>query len=131
MHPALTYHRSPAQDSTGAAPFIGWLSFACGILSMVCSLVIVVLYIAFPKLRSQWRLYLVFLSIHDFLQGFYYASNWVLEDAFGGINGTATRSNGTNATLAAPPSWCLPQAAIGMYSATASFLWTAGLAIFI
>ena len=102
-----------------------------------------VLYVAFPKLRSQWRLYLVFLSAHDFIQGFYYASNWILE--FEDVEGNATDSGGgnhsggsrppfpppnANNTVVVPP-WCLPQAVMGMYSATASFLWTAGLSIFI
>jgi hypothetical protein len=114
-----------------------------------------VLYVAFPKLRSQWRLYLVFLSAHDFIQGFYYASNWILEfenvegnnHTTGNHNtGNHTTGNHTtgnhsggwrgvpppniNHTVVVPP-WCLPQAVIGMYSATASFLWTAGLSIFI
>ena len=104
-----------------------------------------VLYVAFPKLRSQWRLYLVFLSAHDFIQGFYYASNWILEFEDVEGNATATDSGGgnhsggsrppfpppnANNTVVVPP-WCLPQAVMGMYSATASFLWTAGLSIFI
>eukprot|EP00947_MAST-08B_sp_MAST-8B-sp1_P001387 g1387.t1 len=95
---------------------------------MLSSTVIIVSYLAFPKLRSTWRLYLTLLSAMDFMQGVFYFSNAIAADA---NQGHLNISHAQHVWKLSATAGCKMQAFFGMYSSTSSYLWTAGMAFFV
>ena len=71
---------------------------------------VAVCYFAFPDLRSAWRLYVLFLSICDFMQGLFYAV-------------TGARAFHAEET-GHPSAACVNFSLMGIWSASGSFLWT-------
>ena len=86
---------------------------AVGAAAMLASLVVILCYLAWPDLRSAWRGYVVALSACDFLQGYFYFV-------------VGLRAFRYNDEL-----FCEAHAYVALWSATASFLWTACLTAYV
>ena len=91
----------------------GWLALVTGAAAMLASLVVILCYLAWPDLRSAWRGYVVALSACDFLQGYFYFV-------------VGLRAFRYNDEL-----FCEAHAYVALWSATASFLWTACLTAYV
>ena len=72
-------------------------------------------FFAFPDLRSSWRLFVLFLSCCDFLQGVFYS-----------VYGARTFHYEQQASPV-----CIGFALMGIWSASSSFLWTACVSVFV
>ena len=84
-----------------------------GLATIISSCFVVGFYIGNPDMRSGWRQMVVMLSVCDMLQGIFYT--------FFGIAG----SPGVGSTA------CTAFGTLGMWSAAASFLWTACLTAYV
>ena len=114
--------RAQASGSRSCAPMAlptdvfgvsGWLALVTGAAAMLASLVVILCYLAWPDLRSAWRGYVVALSACDFLQGYFYFV-------------VGLRAFRYNDEL-----FCEAHAYVALWSATASFLWTACLTAYV
>ena len=93
-----------------------WIALSTGILCMVSAALVAFCFFAFPDLRSSWRLFVLVLSLCDFLQGLFYTVD------------------GARAFHYDPPDEpspaCVGFGLMGIWSASSSFLWTACLSTY-
>ena len=93
-----------------------WIAMITGAASMWSACIVALCFFAFPELRSAWRLYVLFLSLADFLQGLYYTLD--------GAGIFHDRSH--EGTLG-----CKVFASIGIWSACSSFIWSACVSAYV
>jgi len=91
------------------------VAISVGMLSMASSVLVCFVYAAFPERRSSWRLLVLMVAVADFGQGYFYV-------AVGVDSVMRQRGAGGSSDV-----YCRVNGVIGMWSATASFLWTAAL----
>lgn len=94
-----------------------YVAMVTGSFCMWSAGVVALCYFAFPELRSAWRLYVLFLSFADFLQGLYYT-----------MDGAGTWHDEPDKH---PSKACLGFAYVGIWSASASFLWSACVSAYV
>ena len=93
-----------------------WIAMITGSACMWSACIVALCFFAFPELRSAWRLYVLFLSLADFLQGLYYTLD--------GAGIFHDRSH--EGTLG-----CKVFAFIGIWSACSSFIWSACVSAYV
>ena len=96
--------------------FTQWIAMITGIACMWSACIVALCFFAFPELRSAWRLYVLFLSLANFLQGLYYTLD--------GAGIFHDRSH--EGTLG-----CKVFAFMGIWSASSSFIWSACVSAYV
>jgi hypothetical protein len=117
------------------------VAISVGMLSMASSVLVCFVYAAFPERRSSWRLLVLMVAVADFGQG-YVRPQWLEHTTSAGLFGhphhrlstwqfyvavgvdSVMRQRGAGGSSDV---YCRVNGVIGMWSATASFLWTAAL----
>ena len=100
-----------------AAYASAWLNVLSGGVGALSSVLVCVAYYAYPDLRSSWRRLVLFLALTDFMQGVFAVSAGMQQ----------LLGQGRTMTSARFDTACYIEAIFGMWSAVASFLWTACL----